>query len=260
MALADSVHALALEVYAKRPAGVAPTAWLTDSKGVPAHRVAAQLVKQAAVLEGLTAHVGLDFALGDLLARLREAVTQYAMYIEEVGEVDQTQKVRREQVEAEKKRVKAEVVVVSDEEEDAPLSKRVKTKPVSPPTPAPAPRPAPQLLLSGSGSGHPRIFVQKRNSCIKNQQELFSRFRKGEVSIEWALICMQPRGALRRNWKATQDDFHAHIDTLYKFAERLRARVRNGTYDGTPGYLTAAPETYQFYYGGFGGDGDGGCG
>ena len=51
MALADSVHALALEVYAKRPAGVAPTAWLTDSTGVPAHRVAAQLVKQAAVLE-----------------------------------------------------------------------------------------------------------------------------------------------------------------------------------------------------------------
>ena len=48
MALADSVHALALEVYAKRPAGVAPTAWLTDSTGVPAHRVAAQLVKQAA--------------------------------------------------------------------------------------------------------------------------------------------------------------------------------------------------------------------
>ena len=35
MALADSVHALALEVYAKRPAGVAPTAWLTDSTGVP---------------------------------------------------------------------------------------------------------------------------------------------------------------------------------------------------------------------------------
>ena len=42
MALADSVHALALEVYAKRPAGVAPTAWLTDSTGVPAHRVAAR--------------------------------------------------------------------------------------------------------------------------------------------------------------------------------------------------------------------------
>ena len=42
MALADSVQALALEVYAKRPAGVAPTAWLTDSTGVPAHRVAAQ--------------------------------------------------------------------------------------------------------------------------------------------------------------------------------------------------------------------------
>ena len=40
MALADSVHALALDVYAKRPAGVAPTAWLTDSTGVPAHRVA----------------------------------------------------------------------------------------------------------------------------------------------------------------------------------------------------------------------------
>ena len=39
--------------------GVAPTAWLTDSTGVPAHRVAAQLVKQAAVLEGLSAHVGL---------------------------------------------------------------------------------------------------------------------------------------------------------------------------------------------------------
>ena len=55
MALADSVHALALEVYAKRPAGVAPTAWLTDSTGVPAHRVAAQLVKQAAVLEGRVA-------------------------------------------------------------------------------------------------------------------------------------------------------------------------------------------------------------
>jgi hypothetical protein len=72
MALAERVHSLALEVYAKRPAGVAPTAWLTDSTGVPAHRVAAQLVKQAAVLEGLTAHVGLDFALGDLLARLRE--------------------------------------------------------------------------------------------------------------------------------------------------------------------------------------------
>ena len=58
--------------------------------------MAAQLVKQAAVLEGLTAHVGLDFALGDVLARLREAVKQYEMYIEEVGEV---QKVRREQVE-----------------------------------------------------------------------------------------------------------------------------------------------------------------
>ena len=84
MALAERVHALALEVYAKRPAGVAPTAWLTDSTGVPAHRVAAQLVKQAAVLEGLTAHVGLDFALGDVLARLREAVKQYEMYIEEV--------------------------------------------------------------------------------------------------------------------------------------------------------------------------------
>ena len=34
MALAERVHALALEVYAKRPAGVAPTAWLTDSTGV----------------------------------------------------------------------------------------------------------------------------------------------------------------------------------------------------------------------------------
>ena len=176
MALAERVHALALEVYAKRPAGVAPTAWLTDSTGVPAHRVAAQLVKQAAVLEGLTAHVGLDFALGDVLARLREAVKQYEMYIEEVGEVDQTQKVRREQVEAEKKRVKAEVVVVSDDEEDAPLSKRVKTKPVSPATPAPAPAPrpapapaAPQLLLTGHGSKSPKIFVQKRNSCVKNR-------------------------------------------------------------------------------------------
>ena len=95
MALAERVHALALEVYAKRPAGVAPTAWLTDSTGVPAHRVAAQLVKQAAVLEGLTAHVGLDFALGDVLARLREAVKQYEMYIEEVGEVEESQKVRR---------------------------------------------------------------------------------------------------------------------------------------------------------------------
>ncbi len=40
----------------------------------------------------------------------------------------------------------------------------------------------------------------------------------------------------------------AHIDTLYKFVEQLQHRVLQGTYDGTPGYLTEAPERYQFHF------------
>ena len=57
MALADSVHALALEVYAKRPAGVAPTAWLTDSTGVPAVHVRREVAHQVGVVVAERPHL-----------------------------------------------------------------------------------------------------------------------------------------------------------------------------------------------------------
>ena len=330
MSLADAVQALAIEAFAARPAGVSAAAWLSNPTGLPAQRVAAQLVQHAAALEGLSAHAGLDFALGDLLARLRAAVRRYGEEGQQGGvaaeveeEVEVTREISREQLEAEKKR---QAVHVSDEEEDAPLSKCVKTErervktepaaekllPATPPTPSVKPGPKPSaakapvaaatttktvvppphptyrkedydasstsreaaptaahpapaaaagctLLLNGRGSKHPKIFVAKKNACLKNQQELFSRFGKGEVAVEHAMSCLRPGGPLRRYWKATQDDLHAHIDTLYTFVEQLRKRVLEGTFDGTPGYLCEAPETYQFYYGG-GFDGDCQCG
>ena len=226
-------------------------------------------------------HVGLDFALGNLLARLREAVRRFAETsatpegynavnaqsgLEKVpcplcdkpmlvlpgseafcsgckqdfdfgpgGGWEPTAKdVGVAQLEAEKNRHAENI----RDEDEVPLSKRVKEErkvkkegqsllPATTPTPclhpttskpseasdqhvtrgqkepsvdalkpnskAPAARAGLPLLLNGCGTKHPKIFVAKNNTCVKNQQVSCSlltppaiSFHTADVGILWA--------------------------------------------------------------------------
>ena len=78
-----------------------------------------------------------------------------------------------------------------------------------------------------------QIFVTKTKSIHQNQQSQLSKIRAGELSIEYALLCMRDGGPLRRNWKAgSNPSVRRHIDELCAFLSDIKQRAMEGTYGG----------------------------